>query len=73
MLRKMTINVMTGMTKATVSNIVGGGGSGESTGCRTLERIKLPRTIAPKKLTPGKKVLHRKNQKGQNQQNNYYP
>jgi hypothetical protein len=25
-----------------------------------LERIKLPRTIAPKKLTPGKKFLHRK-------------
>jgi hypothetical protein len=27
---------------------------------RALERIKLPRTIASKKLTPRKKVLHRK-------------
>jgi hypothetical protein len=36
------------------------GGCGEITGCQVLERIKLPCTIASKKLTPGKKVLHRK-------------
>jgi hypothetical protein len=40
--------------------IVRGGGSGESTGCRVLERIKLPRTIASKKFTLRKKVLHKK-------------
>jgi hypothetical protein len=34
--------------------------SDESTGHRVLERIKLPRNIASKKLTSGNKVLHRK-------------
>jgi hypothetical protein len=37
-----------------------GGGHGESTGRRVLEGIKLPRTIASKKLTLGTKVLRRK-------------
>jgi hypothetical protein len=54
------ISVMTGVTVVTVPNIMGGGGRGESTGHRTLKGRKLPRTIAPKKLTPGRKVLHRK-------------
>jgi hypothetical protein len=56
----MTICIVTGMTEATMPNIVRGGGCGESTGRRVLERIKLPRTIASKKFTPRKKVPHRK-------------
>jgi hypothetical protein len=63
MLRKTTICIVTGVIEATMSNIVRGGGSGESTGRRVLERIKLPRTIASKKLKPRKKVPHRKNKK----------
>jgi hypothetical protein len=51
---------MTGVTEATVPSIMSGGSRGESTGCRALERVKLPRTVAPKKLTSGKKVHHRK-------------
>jgi hypothetical protein len=51
---------MTGMTEATMPNIVRGGGCGESMGRRVLERIKLPRTIASKKFTPRKKVPHGK-------------
>jgi hypothetical protein len=39
---------------------VRGGGCGESTERRVLERIKLPRTIASKKFTPRKKVPYRK-------------
>jgi hypothetical protein len=41
-------------------NIVRGVGRRESTRCWVLERIKLTHTIASKKLTLGKKVLHRK-------------
>jgi hypothetical protein len=41
-------------------NILRGGGCGESTGCRVLERIKLPLTIASKKFAPIKKVPHKK-------------
>jgi hypothetical protein len=63
MLRKTTIGVMTRVTEATMPNIMRGGGRGESTGHWVLEIIKLPRTIAPKKLTPGKKVLHRKSER----------
>ena len=37
----------------------GGGGRGESTRCWTLKGINLPRTVAPKNLMLGKKVLHR--------------
>jgi hypothetical protein len=51
---------MTGVTKATMPNIVRGGGCGENTGRRVLERIKLPCTIASKKFTPRKQVPHRK-------------
>jgi hypothetical protein len=51
---------LTGVTEVTMPNIVRGGGCGESTGRRVLERIKLPRTIASKKFTPRKKVPHRK-------------
>jgi hypothetical protein len=43
---KTTICIMTGVTDATMPNIVRGGGCGESTGRGVLERIKLPRTIA---------------------------
>jgi hypothetical protein len=63
---------VTGVTEMMMPNIVRCGGRGESTGRRVLERIKLPYTISSKKLTPGKKVLHRKNQKGQNLWSNYY-
>jgi hypothetical protein len=42
MLRKTTICIVTGMTEATMPNIVRGGGCGESTGRRVLEIIKLP-------------------------------
>jgi hypothetical protein len=45
------ICIVTGMTEATMPNIVRGGGCGESTG---------PCTIASKKFTPRKKVPHRK-------------
>ena len=51
---------MTGVTKSTMPNIMGGGGGGESTGRRALKRVKLPRTITSEKLTPSEKVLHRK-------------
>jgi hypothetical protein len=51
---------MTGVTEATMPNIVRGGGCGESMGRRVLERIKLPRTIASKKFTPRKQIPHRK-------------
>jgi hypothetical protein len=44
-------------------NIVSDGDHGESTGRRVLERIKLPHISAPKKLTPGKKILHKKTKK----------
>jgi hypothetical protein len=60
MLRKTTICIVTGVTEATMPNIVRGGGCGESTRRRVLERIKLPRTIASKKFTSRKKVPHRK-------------
>jgi hypothetical protein len=60
MLRKTTIGVVTRVTEAMMPNIVRGGGCGEIMGRRVLKRIKLPRTIASKKLTPRKKVLHRK-------------
>jgi hypothetical protein len=43
MLRKTTIGVMTGVTEMTMSNIMRGGGRGEGTGHRVLERIKLHR------------------------------
>jgi hypothetical protein len=56
----MTICIVTGVTEATMPNIMRGGGCGESTGCRMLERIKLPHTIASKKFTPRKNVPHRK-------------
>ena len=36
------------------------GGRGEGTGRRRLKGIKLPRTVAPKKLTRDNEVLHRK-------------
>jgi hypothetical protein len=52
MLQKTMIGVVTKVTEATMSNIVRGGGHGESTVHRVLERIRLPRTIASKKLTP---------------------
>jgi hypothetical protein len=42
MLRKTTICIMTRVSEATMPNIVRGGGCGESTGRRVLERIKLP-------------------------------
>jgi hypothetical protein len=51
---------MTGVTEATMPNIVRGGGCGESTARWVLERIKLPRTIASKKFTPRKKIPHKK-------------
>jgi hypothetical protein len=51
---------MTGVTEATMPNIVRGGGCGESTERRVLERIKLPHTIASKKFTPRKKAPYRK-------------
>jgi hypothetical protein len=55
---------MSGMTKPTMPNVMWGGGGGESTrGRRTRERVKLPRTIAPKDLAPGKRVLHRKTER----------
>jgi hypothetical protein len=54
------ICIVTGVTEATMPNIVKGGGCGEITGRRVLERIKLPRTIASKKFTPRKKVPNRK-------------
>jgi hypothetical protein len=54
------IGIMTGVTDATMPNIMRGDGRGESTGRRLLVRIKLPHTIASKELTPSKKVLHRK-------------
>jgi hypothetical protein len=60
MLQKMTIGVVTRITEAMMPNIVRGGGRGESMGHQVLERIKLTRTIASKKLTPGKKVPHKK-------------
>jgi hypothetical protein len=60
MLRKTTICIVTGMTEAMMPNIMRGGGCGESMGRRVLVRIKLPRTIASKKFTPRKNVLHRK-------------
>jgi hypothetical protein len=60
MLRKTTICIVTRVTETTMPNIVRGGGCGESTGRRVLERIKLPRSIASKKFTPRKKVPHRK-------------
>jgi hypothetical protein len=60
MLRKTTICIVTGVTEATMPNIMTGGGWGESTGRRVLERIKLSRTIASKKFTPRKKFPHRK-------------
>jgi hypothetical protein len=56
----MTICIVTGVTEATMQNIVRDGGCGESTGHRVLKRIKLPHTIASKKLTPRKKVPRRK-------------
>jgi hypothetical protein len=59
MLGKTTISVMTGMTETTVPCIMSCGGGSESTGRRTLESVKLPRTVTPKKFTPSKKVLHR--------------
>jgi hypothetical protein len=52
----MTISVM---TEVTMPSIMGGGGGSESTGCRALESVKLPRTVTPKKLMLSKKVLHR--------------
>jgi hypothetical protein len=57
--QKTTISVMTGVTEVTVPSIMIGRGHGECTGHWVLERVKLPRTIATKKVTPGK-VLHRK-------------
>jgi hypothetical protein len=72
MLRKTTICIVTGMTEATMPNIVRGGGCGESTGRQVLERIKLPHTIASKKFTPRKKGPSQKNQKDQNRRSNYY-
>jgi hypothetical protein len=60
MLRKTTICIVTRVTEAMMPNIMRGGGCGESTGRRVLERIKLPHTIASKKFTPRKKVPHRK-------------
>jgi hypothetical protein len=54
----MMISVMTGMTEATVPSIMSGGGGSESTGCRVLESVKLPRTVTLKKLTSSK-ILHR--------------
>ena len=51
---------MTGVTETTMPSVMGDGGRGEGTGRRRLKRIKLPRTVAPKKLTPGNEVLHRK-------------
>jgi hypothetical protein len=60
MLRKTTICIVTGVTEVTMPNIMRGGGCGESTGRRMLERIKLPRTIASK-FTLRKKVPHRNN------------
>jgi hypothetical protein len=63
MLRKTTIGIMTRVTEVTIPNIMRGGGHGESTGHWVLEIIKLPRTIAPKKLMPGKKVLHRNSER----------
>ena len=60
MLREATVSVMSWVTKATVPNVVRGGERGEGTRRRwTCERVKLPRTIAPKDLSPGMKVLHR--------------
>jgi hypothetical protein len=56
----MMIGVVTGVTEATMPNIVRDGGRGEITMLLVPERIKLPRTIRAKKLTPGRKVLHRK-------------
>jgi hypothetical protein len=53
------IGVVTGVTEVTMPNIMRGGGRGENTEHRVLERIKLLRTIALKKLAPRKKVLHR--------------
>jgi hypothetical protein len=54
------IGVVTRVTEARIPNIMTGGGRGKGTGRRMLERIKFSHTIAPKKLTPGKKALHRK-------------
>ena len=72
MLRKMTISVMTGVTNATMPNIMGGSGRGEDTGHRALKGIKLPRTIAPKDLAPGMKVLHRETKGVKKRQCNDY-
>jgi hypothetical protein len=72
MLRKTTICIMTRVSEATMPNIMRGGGCGESTGHRVLERIKLPRTIASKKFTLRKKGPSQKNQKDQNRRSNYY-
>jgi hypothetical protein len=60
MLQKTMICIVTGVTEATMPNIVRGGGCGESMGRQVLERIKLPRTIASKKFMPRKKVPNRK-------------
>jgi hypothetical protein len=54
------ICIVTRVTEMMMPNIGRGGGCGERTGRRVLERIKLPRTIASKKFTPRKKVYHRK-------------
>jgi hypothetical protein len=54
------ICIITGVTETMIPNIVRGGGCGESMGCRVLKIIKLLFTIASKKLTPRKKVPHRK-------------
>jgi hypothetical protein len=63
MLRKTTICIVTGVTEAAMPNIVRGSGCGESMGRRMLERIKLHRTIASKKLTPREKGPSQKNKR----------
>jgi hypothetical protein len=63
MLKKTTIGVVIRVTEATLQNIMRDRGRGENTGCRVLERINLFRTVAPKKLTPGKKVLQIKSKR----------
>ena len=67
MLGEATVSIMAGMTETTVPHVVRGGERGEGARRRrTCERVELPRTIAPKDLAPGMKVLHRETKRVKN-------
>ena len=73
MLREVTIGIMAGVTEATVPHVMRGGERGEGARRRrACERVELPRTIAPKDLAPGMKVLHRETKGVKKRQCNDY-